>query len=122
MLPYRYSISAASKPLTWALSLILVVSLSSLMGSGVFQGAACPVPSPRSAMDNATAQCTFSNPSYSGLCRESAPLKEGESADDACSGILQCLNNVRCQKNYCGSTSIREGWKLDSAKASSEMK
>jgi hypothetical protein len=62
--------------------------------------------------------CSFTNPAYSGTCKESAPMKEGESADDACNPILQCLNDVRCPKTYCGGTTTRGGWKLESAEES----
>jgi hypothetical protein len=115
----RHSFSAESKlgntaPLliTVAACLVLITTTSSLCAGS------CPLLAPHLGTGTATAMCSFSNPSYSGSCKESASMKEGESADDVCSVILQCLNNVRCQKTYCGGTTIREGWKLDSAKES----
>lgn len=116
-----HSISVDSKSnntapflITMAACLILILAASPLFGGS------CPVPLPSLSTISTAAMCTFSNPSYSGTCKESAPLKEGESADDACNPILQCLNDVRCTKVYCGGTTTRGGWKLDSAKESPE--
>ncbi|MBZ5551913.1 MAG: hypothetical protein LAO21_04265 [Acidobacteriia bacterium] len=95
-----------------AACLVLIVAATPLFGGS------CPVPLPRLSTNATTAMCTFTNPAYSGACKESAPMKEDESAEDACNPILQCLNDVRCPKTYCGGTTIREGWKLDSAKES----
>jgi hypothetical protein len=57
--------------------------------------------------------CSFSNPSYSGWCRETRPVPEGGSAEQVCQDILSCLNNVQCGENLCNSTQIRGGWKIE---------
>jgi hypothetical protein len=50
--------------------------------------------------------CCFTNPRYVGTC-EVEP-----SPDETCAAILEYLNNPQSQgKAYCGSTSIRGGWK-----------
>src|SRR5262245_57129494 len=64
----------------------------------------------------ATATCVFTNPGYSGKCVENAQVPDGSSAMQACQSILQCLNDVDCLKTYCSATTIRSGWKLESAK------
>jgi hypothetical protein len=61
------------------------------------------------------ATCVFSNPGFSGKCVENADLAEGSTPTQACQAILQCLNDVDCLKTYCQATTIRNGWKLESA-------
>jgi hypothetical protein len=60
--------------------------------------------------------CGFRNPSYAGLCEERAPYEKGKKLEVLCKPILDCLNDTRCIKTYCGSTTIRQGWVLESAK------
>lgn len=62
------------------------------------------------------AVCTFSNPSYSGECVERVGISAEGSVSQACRVVLDCLNDSRCAKDYCRSTTIRQGWKLESAK------
>jgi len=71
------------------------------------QDAAPPAP------QNAT--CTFVNASYSGKCVETAQIPSGSSPAQACESILRCLNDVGCVKTYCQATTIRNGWRLESA-------
>jgi len=53
-----------------------------------------------------SAHCCFVNPRFVGTC-DIEP-----SADETCGSILAYLNNPQSQgKTYCGSTSIRGGWK-----------
>jgi len=59
--------------------------------------------------------CGFRNPSYAGLCEERTPYVQGKKLDALCKPILDCLNDTRCIKTYCGSTTIRQGWVLESA-------
>jgi len=50
--------------------------------------------------------CCFTNPRYSGVC----VIEPG--ADETCASILAYLNNPNSQgKSYCGSTSVRGGWR-----------
>jgi len=64
----------------------------------------------------ARAVCVFTNPAFSGQCVENADVAQGATAQQACQAILSCLNNVDCLKTYCSATTIRSGWKLESAK------
>jgi mono/diheme cytochrome c family protein len=68
-------------------------------------------PAPRSAL------CAFSSPGFPGRCTETADIREKLSPGDACEEILACLNGAGCIKTYCGATTLRGGWKLDSARA-----
>ncbi len=62
------------------------------------------------------ATCVFTNPAYSGKCTETTSVANGSTAGQACQSILQCLNDVGCLKTYCQATTVRSGWKLESAK------
>ncbi len=57
--------------------------------------------------------CSFSNPGYSGWCKQDAPIPKDGSADRVCQDILKCLNDVQCIETYCSATSLRGGWKLE---------
>jgi hypothetical protein len=71
---------------------------------------AAPAPPP------VMATCVFSNPGFAGKCVEKVEVGQGGSPQQACASILACLNDTRCLKTYCQATTIREGWKLESAK------
>jgi hypothetical protein len=75
-----------------------------------------PAPSEAGPPPPPQATCVFSNPGYSGKCVQNTDVPQGSTAQQACESILQCLNDVDCLKNYCNSTTIRNGWKLESAK------
>jgi hypothetical protein len=78
---------------------------------------AAPSPSPAgSPPPPPSATCVFTNPGFSGKCVEKTDVGQGSSPGQACEAILQCLNNVDCLKTYCQATTIRTGWKLESAK------
>lgn len=62
------------------------------------------------------ATCVLSNPAYSGVCTQTAPLGPGATAAKACQAVLDCLNNANCLRTYCNATTVRQGWKLESAK------
>jgi hypothetical protein len=59
--------------------------------------------------------CVFTNPAFSGKCTENVKVVDESTAAAACAAILDCLNDVRCTKTYCSATTLRGGWKLDSA-------
>ena len=59
--------------------------------------------------------CGFRNASFTGLCEERTPYVQGWKLDALCKPILDCLNDTRCIKPYCGATTIRQGWVLESA-------
>jgi len=66
--------------------------------------------------------CSFSNPAYSGWCKENAAVPEGGSAEGVCRGILSCLNDPACSKTYCSATTVRSGWKLEAVEGGPEKK
>jgi hypothetical protein len=63
-----------------------------------------------------TATCVFSNPAFAGKCTQNASVAQGGSPQQACESILRCLNDTACLKTYCQATTIRSGWRLESAK------
>lgn len=65
----------------------------------------------------AAASCVFRNPSGAERCTETADIRQGSSPHEVCEEILRCLNNEGCIKTYCQATTIRRGWKLESATA-----
>ena len=90
-------------------------SLLLLMTMGAMHAAGSAPPSIPATSSSAT--CVFSNPGFAGKCTQSAPIAAGSNEQKTCESILQCLNDTRCLKTYCG-TEIRTGWKLESAKSS----
>jgi hypothetical protein len=60
--------------------------------------------------------CSFSNPAFSGYCRETADVPKDGTADAVCADILSCLNDTSCIKTYCQASTVRGGWKLESVK------
>jgi len=83
-----------------------------LLTLGVARGSSSagdPTPGPQ-------ATCVLSNPAFSGPCTQTTPLASGSTAATACASVLQCLNDAQCLKTYCNATTVRSGWKLESAK------
>ncbi len=68
----------------------------------------------------ARAKCSFSNPAHAGDCVEVTEVAKDSTARDACTAILNCLNDSRCVKVYCNATNVRQGWKLVAAEALKE--
>ena len=64
------------------------------------------------------ADCAFSNPAYSGWCRQTVRMGAGSTPQQACEAVLSCLNGNACEANYCNASNIRSGWRLEEAKAS----
>ncbi|MEX0879095.1 MAG: hypothetical protein WEB59_16455 [Thermoanaerobaculia bacterium] len=62
------------------------------------------------------ATCVFTNPAFAGKCVENAKVAQGGSPQQSCESILRCLNETACLETYCQSTTIRSGWRLESAK------
>ena len=75
-----------------------------------------PAPSQDQPSPPPRATCTFVNATYSGKCVETTEVPAGSSPQQACESILRCLNDVGCVKTYCQATTIRSGWRLESAK------
>jgi hypothetical protein len=94
--------SASRRVLLTAFVLLLVAHRSS--------------PAAQDAAPAARATCVFSNPAFAGKCTETTALTSGSTPAQACQSILRCLNDVGCLKNYCQATTVRTGWKLESAK------
>jgi len=76
----------------------------------VLSASSAPSPAPPSK-----ATCVFTNPAFAGKCVENADVGQGSSPQQACESVLSCLNNVDCVKTYRQATTIRTGWKLESA-------
>jgi hypothetical protein len=70
----------------------------------------------------ARAICVFTNPAFAGKCTEATDVAKGSSPAQACDAILQCLNNVDCLKTYCQATTVRSGWRLESARPSADTR
>ena len=64
--------------------------------------------------------CAFSNPSYSGWCRETRSIPDGGSGEQVCQGLLNCLNNTQCSETLCNATQIRSGWKIESVEVAGQ--
>jgi len=102
-------VTSASSAASLALAVFLVASLAPRSAAGQGEAATGPEPAP------AKAACVFTHPAFSGKCTENVDVAENATAADACSVILSCLNDVRCTKTYCSATTLRGGWKLESA-------
>src|SRR5262245_8097414 len=93
---------------TWPLVLVALLLLSRTRAAGV--------PPPKNGP--LKADCAFSNPAYSGWCRQAVPMAAGTTPKQACEAVLSCLNGNACESNYCNAQNIRGGWRLEEAKAS----
>jgi hypothetical protein len=60
--------------------------------------------------------CGLRNAAYTGLCEERTPYVTDKELAEICKPILDCLNNTQCIRAYCGNTTIRRGWTLESSK------
>ena len=88
-----------------------------LLAAAVLPGFTAAPPAQDAPPPPQRATCTFSNASFSGKCVETTDVPTGASAQDACEAILRCLNDTGCVKTYCQATTIRSGWRLESATA-----
>jgi hypothetical protein len=95
------------------LVLLLAVGVASIAGGpGAPTTAAAPAPGQEK---EPPVVCGFRNMSYTGICEERTPHEKGKQLEAICKPILDCLNDTRCMKSYCGSTTVRQGWVLESA-------
>ena len=92
----------------WPLALVALLLFSTTRAVG----------SPPSQGDAPKADCAFSNPGYSGWCRQTVAMKAGTTPKQACEAVLRCLNGNACEANYCNAQNIRGGWRLEEAKSS----
>ena len=92
------------------IALVLVAA-----GAGLSLAESPPQATPKPS-ETYTVECAFSNPAYSGHCGVSEKVPGRLSPGAACQNVLSCLNNSQCTKTYCNATTIRGGWKLESAK------
>ena len=96
-------------PITaWPLALVALLLFSTTPAVG----------SPPPKADAPKADCAFSNPGYSGWCRQTVPRRAGMTPKHACEAVLSCLNGNACEANYCNAQNIRSGWRLEEAKPS----
>jgi hypothetical protein len=93
---------------TWTLVLVPLLL--------VLRTRAAAAPPPKD--EQPKADCAFSNPGYSGWCRQTVAMREGTTPKQACEAVLSCLNGNACEANYCNAQNIRGGWRLEEAKAS----
>ena len=110
----EYRPDHSTRPLT-VVVFALLVTVASRAGSPA--GTASPV-----ADSQQIVTCAFSDPAYSGLCKQRVPLPKDTTADQACLSILCCLNNTQCIETCCNATTIRGGWRLESAKVEPSKK
>jgi hypothetical protein len=92
----------------WPLALVALTLFSTTRAVGS--------PSPKA--DAPKADCAFSNPAYSGWCRQTVPMPADTTPKQACEAVLRCLNGNACESNYCNAQNIRSGWRLEEAKPS----
>jgi hypothetical protein len=92
----------------WPLALVALTVFSTTRAVG----------SPPPKVDAPKADCAFSNPGYSGWCRQTVPKPAGTTPKQACEAVLRCLNGNACESNYCNAQNIRSGWRLEEAKPS----
>jgi hypothetical protein len=99
-------------------TLVLVVLSVLIVGglAGGQSGPAQPVPASSGQTTEPPVVCGFRNTAYAGLCEERTPYVKDKKLEVICRPILDCLNDSRCIKTYCGSTTVRQGWTLESAK------
>jgi hypothetical protein len=100
---------------TAILALACTLGVAAVAGGPSAPALAAPTHSGQ-ANDEAPVVCAFRNTGYTGVCEEKTPYVKGKELKDLCRPILDCLNSPQCIKTYCGNTTIRQGWSLDSAK------
>jgi hypothetical protein len=97
-------------------TVLALFGAAGLAAAAVVAGASHPAATPVLAQQaEPPVVCGFRNASYAGLCEERAPYEKGKKLEAICKPILDCLNDTRCIKTYCGATTIRQGWVLESA-------
>ncbi len=99
-----------------AIALVFALVLASALVAATAGAASGPrAASQQPPQPSIAVTCTLANPSYAGDCVEKTTRTEKEKPAAACRPILDCLNNPNCVKNYCQSTTIRQGWTLKKA-------
>jgi hypothetical protein len=93
---------------SWALAVVTLVLFSTDRAVG----------SPPQSSQTTRADCAFSNPGYSGWCRQTVPMPEGTTPKQACEAVLSCLNGNACPSNPCNAGTNRSGWRLEEARPS----
>ena len=93
------------RPRIAALLALLLVAAAALLAARGRVEAQNPPPT--------SVTCSFSNPSYSGWCKQTQPIPQNGSAQQVCENILSCLNNTQCNETFCNATQIRGGWKIE---------
>jgi hypothetical protein len=92
---------------------LLAVSVVSVVFASAASGQQAPPWSGATRTATRTVTCSFSNPGYSGWCRQTETVPNGKSSAGVCREILTCLNNTLCTKTYCNASGIRGNWKLE---------
>ena len=78
------------------------------------------VGSPPQDEEAANADCSFSNPNLSGLCKTTVPVPRHSTPQLACEDVLLCLKSSACadSQKYCYNPGVQKDWKLEGATAS----
>ena len=95
--------------------LVLPAAGAGALAVGMIAVLSAAPPAPVSQQKEPPVVCGFRNPSYAGICEERVPYEKGKKLEAICKPVLDCLNDTRCIKTYCGATTIRQGWVLESA-------
>ncbi len=116
--PARMEVSAVSH-VTRVPRRIFIAAAASvllLLAAGRVRAVKGEAPVPAQAPSGAQATCVFTNPAYSGKCTQTTAIASGSTAAQACQSVLSCLNDAQCLQTYCNATTVRGGWKLESAR------
>jgi mono/diheme cytochrome c family protein len=90
-------------------------SASRLSAAETIDGIVEYVETLQEAQHRRVALCVFANDGVPEQCVEATGIAPSQSAGDACSEILMCLNGATCARHFCVDTTVREGWRLESA-------
>jgi len=96
--------------------LAVLCTIGSALAAGGPPAPAAAAPAAAGQREEPPVVCGFRSPGYTGLCEERTPYVKGKKLEALCQPILDCLNDTQCIRTYCGNTTIRQGWVLESAK------
>jgi hypothetical protein len=100
---------------TAVVALLWTIGAVTIIGGSLASTAPSPT-NTRQSKEEPPVVCGLRNTAYAGLCEERTPYVKGKELNAICKPILDCLNDTQCIKTYCGATTVRSGWILESAK------
>jgi len=76
-----------------------------------------PTDQSKSQAAPASADCSFSHPQLPGRCWTTVPVPRGSNPQQACDGVLRCINGSYCPEadRYCHNPGVPKTWKLEDA-------